>query len=75
MVKALDVLGIVQLDTISALARAHQLTLATRARVTVTEVDRRLWDGARPVAFETWAHAASLVPMSDWPAWQFRRRQ
>lgn len=73
--KALGVLGIVQLDTISALARAHQLTLATRARVTVSEVDRQLWDGARPVAFETWAHAASLVPMADWPAWQFRRRR
>lgn len=67
-------LGVVQLDTISALARAHQLTLATRARVDVAEVDRQLWSGARPVAFETWAHAASLVPVDDWPIWAFRRR-
>jgi uncharacterized protein YcaQ len=71
----LDHLGVVQLDTISALARAHQLTLATRARVTVEEVDRQLWSGAAPLAFETWAHAASLVPMRDWPAWGFRMRR
>lgn len=72
---ALDTLGVVQLDTISALARAHQLTLGTRAGVDAAEVDRQLWGGARPLAFETWAHAASLVPVRDWPAWQFRMRR
>jgi uncharacterized protein len=39
-------------------------------------VSDALWgrpDGG-PVAFEYWAHAASLVPVADWPLWGFRMR-
>jgi len=72
---ALSHLAIVQLDTISVVARAHAFTLASRlATQTVSAVDEALWkSGQAPVAFEYWGHAASLIPLNDWPLWQFRR--
>jgi len=75
--ETLNHLAVVQLDAINAVARAHQLTLATRtAGVTTAEVDEALWQQHRPpIAFEYPAHAASLVPLADWPLWEFRRRR
>ena len=75
--EALDHLAVVQLDAINAVARAHELTLATRtAGLTTGVVDDALWGESRaPVAFEYWAHAASLIPLADWPLWEFRRRR
>lgn len=71
--EALRHLGIVQLDAINAVARAHELTLAARvAGATTGMVDEHLW-GGQPVAFEAPAHALALVPIEDWPLWEFRR--
>ena len=74
---ALERLAVVQLDAINAVARAHELTLATRVTgLATTAVDEALW--GRPdhaVAFEYPAHAASLVPIADWPLWGFRMRR
>ncbi|MGI5461064.1 DNA glycosylase AlkZ-like family protein [Streptomyces sp. CA-249302] len=69
-------LGAVQLDSISTLARAHQLTLAARLPgATGTAVDEVLWaDNGEPLAFDFPAHALALVPVEDWPLWAFRRR-
>ncbi|MFJ2406951.1 DNA glycosylase AlkZ-like family protein [Streptomyces xanthochromogenes] len=65
----------VQLDSISVLARAHQLTLATRIPHTTTrDVDAALNSASPPTAFVYPAHALSLVPLTDWPLWAFRRR-
>ncbi|MCX5387507.1 crosslink repair DNA glycosylase YcaQ family protein [Streptomyces sp. NBC_00083] len=65
----------VQLDSISVLARAHQLTLATRIpHATTGDVDAALNSGSPPAAFVYPAHALSLVPLADWPLWAFRRR-
>ncbi|GAB7189027.1 hypothetical protein ATKI12_8858 [Kitasatospora sp. Ki12] len=73
--EVLDHLGIIQLDSINSVARAHQLTLGTRLPgLDAKQVDDTLWgDGQLPVAFEYMAHAASLVPIADWPLWNFRR--
>jgi hypothetical protein len=68
-------LVVVQLDTINVLARAHQLTLAARLpTATAQDIDQQLWSGTAPVAYEAWGHAASLIPIVDWPLWAFRRR-
>ncbi|MEV6043971.1 DNA glycosylase AlkZ-like family protein [Streptomyces xanthochromogenes] len=65
----------VQLDSISVLARAHQLTLATRIpHATTRDVDAALNSISRPAAFVYPAHALSLVPLDAWPLWAFRRR-
>ncbi|GAA1309144.1 winged helix-turn-helix domain-containing protein [Saccharothrix xinjiangensis] len=71
----LDALGVVQLDSINAVARAHQLTFTARgAHLGTTDVDRALWEGPAPIAFDHPAHALSLVPLHHWPLWAFRRR-
>lgn len=65
----------VQLDAINAVARAHELTIATRLDGRTThEISQMLWaDASAPVAFEYCGHAASLQPITDWPLWEFRR--
>jgi len=69
----------VQLDTISVLARSHELACYARlGAVGRTDVEDALWgvdrDG-RPRAFEYWAHAACVLPLDLWPVMAFRRRR
>lgn len=67
-------LGAVQLDTISVLARSHELVAYARlGPVGRAAVEDAYW-GTPPRAFEYWAHAASIVPIEDWP-WFARRRR
>jgi uncharacterized protein YcaQ len=68
-------LGAVQLDTISVLARSHELVPYARlGAVGRVEVERAYWGPAHG-AFEYWAHAASILPMEDWPWCEGRRRR
>jgi uncharacterized protein YcaQ len=69
----LERLGCIQLDTISAVRRAHELTLLARD-LDVTEAVRSLERRRSPAAFEYWAHAMSLLPVSAWPYLARRRR-
>lgn len=69
----LERLGSIQLDTISAVRRAHELTLLAR-NLDVDEAVRSLEARRSPVAFEYWAHAMSLLPVSAWPYLARRRR-
>jgi uncharacterized protein len=58
-------LSAVQLDSISAVERAHRLTLAARiGRFDPENVPQLLRDGR---IFEYWAHEASLLPVELWP--------
>jgi uncharacterized protein YcaQ len=67
--------GAVQLDTISVLARSHELVAYARlGPVGREKVERAYWHPARPAAFEYWAHAACLLPLADWPYYAARRR-
>jgi hypothetical protein len=66
-------LGAVQLDTISVLARSHELVAYSRlGAVGRDAVERAYWSGGR--AFEYWAHAACVLPVTQWPLFAFRRR-
>ncbi len=68
-----------QLDTISVLARSHELVCYARAgAVGRASVEAACWgtDGAgRPLAVEYWAHAACIMPIEMWPWFAFRRRK
>ena len=71
-------LGAVQLDTISVLARSHELVpyarLGPLARATVEDA---YWSPNASVparAFEYWSHAACVLPIEEWPWFGFRRR-
>ncbi|MEV0753899.1 crosslink repair DNA glycosylase YcaQ family protein [Streptosporangium sp. NPDC050280] len=67
-------LGAVQLDTISVLARSHELVAYARlGAVGRQEVERAYWDEPAR-AFEYWCHAACILPIGDWALYAFRRR-
>ena len=66
-------LGAVQLDTISVLARSHELVAYARlGAVGRARVEAAYWGEAG--TFEYWAHAACVLPPSTWPLFAFRRR-
>jgi hypothetical protein len=65
----------VQLDTISVLARSHELVAYSRlGPVGREKVEQAYWHPAKPAAFEYWAHAACVLPLEDWPYYAARRR-
>jgi len=67
--------GAVQLDTISVLARSHELVAYSRLGAVPRErIERAYWNPARPAAFEYWSHAACVLPIEEWPYYGFRRR-
>ena len=68
-------LGAVQLDTISVLARSHELVAYARlGPVGRAKIEQAYWHTRRPAAFEYWAHAACVLPIEEWPYYEFRRR-
>ncbi len=71
-------LGAVQLDTISVLARSHELVpyarLGAVGRRTVEDAYWTPDPGGAPHAFEYWSHAACVLPIEEWPHFAFRRR-
>jgi uncharacterized protein len=69
----LRAIGAVQLDTISVLARSHELVAYARlGPVGRDAVEAAYWGGD---AFEYWSHAASILPQAEWPWFAFRRRR
>ncbi|SDO02618.1 hypothetical protein SAMN05216259_10711 [Actinacidiphila guanduensis] len=69
----LRALGAVQLDTISVLARSHELIPYARlGAIGRKAVERAYWSDGH--AFEYWSHAACILPIEEWPHFAFRRR-
>jgi len=67
-------LGAVQLDTISVLARSHELVAYARlGAIGRARVERGYW-GRGSATFEYWSHAACILPLEDWPAYEVTRR-
>ena len=70
---AVDQLGAVQLDTISVLARSHELVAHARHDgLTRESIEQAYWNGDSH--FEYWSHAACILPIDRWPMFSFRRR-
>ncbi len=66
-------LGAVQLDTISVLARSHELIPYARlGAVGRPAVETAYWGSQ--TTFEYWSHAACILPVEEWPLFAFRRR-
>ena len=66
-------LAAVQLDTISVLARSHELVAYARlGPMDRAAIEEAYW--GRGAAVEYWSHAACLLPVQAWPLFAFRRR-
>ncbi|MGI8665145.1 MAG: DNA glycosylase AlkZ-like family protein [Jatrophihabitans sp.] len=68
-------IGLLQLDALRRVDRAHNLTCLARmsANASVAMVDGQLWSPGPATVFETWVHAACLVPAEDWPLLRLAR--
>jgi uncharacterized protein YcaQ len=68
-------IGAVQLDTISVLARSHELVAYARlGPISRATIERAYWNPRAADAFEYWSHAACVLPIEEWPNYAFRRR-
>jgi uncharacterized protein len=68
-------LGAVQLDTISVLARSHELVAYARLGPLDREkIEQAYWNPRVPATFEYWSHAACILPLAEWAFHAFRRR-
>jgi uncharacterized protein YcaQ len=72
LLKLIDRLGVVQIDSVNVVSRTHYLPAFSRLgaypRALLDEV---AWGKKRPV-FEYWAHEASLLPLSNQPLFRWR---
>ena len=69
LVRFVEDVGGIQMDSINVLDRAHYLTLWSRfGPYDRTRLDRLVY--RRRLLFEYWAHAACLVPVSALPWWR-----
>lgn len=73
--RLLQSIGLLQIDSVNVLARAHYLPLFARLGPYDTSVlDSAAWPARGPrMLFETWAHVASLVPVELEPLLRWRR--
>jgi uncharacterized protein YcaQ len=72
--RLLDQLGAIQIDTISVIARSHELVAHARlGPISRSDLTHAFWERGR--AFEYWAHAACLLPIDDFPLFAWRRRR
>jgi uncharacterized protein YcaQ len=64
----------VQLDTISVLARSHELVAYSRlGAIPRKKIEAAYW-GPESDTFEYWSHAACVLPLALWPAFAAQRR-
>lgn len=70
-------LGLLQLDPLTRVDKAHRLTCLARMDpgASARAVDTPLWAPGRAAAFEAWVHAACLVPVEDWPLLRLARER
>ena len=71
LVKTIDALGFVQVDTINVVARAHDLTLFSRLDGYQPELLKALLEKDRAL-FEHWTHDAALIPIRWYAHWKPR---
>lgn len=72
--RAIDRLGLLQIDSVNVLTRAHYLPLFSRlGNYDSDHLDRSAWGRkSHRKLFEFWAHEASLLPLDRQPLWRWR---
>jgi hypothetical protein len=64
----------IQLDTISVLARSHELIAYARLGAVPREKIEASYWGPKAETFEYWSHAACVLPLELWPAFSAKRQ-
>jgi uncharacterized protein len=72
--RLLEQLSAIQIDTISVIARSHELVAFSRLGPVSRGAIARAWWGSAST-FEYWAHASCVVPLEMWPLFAWRRRR
>jgi uncharacterized protein YcaQ len=72
--RIIERLGLIQIDSVNVLTRAHYLPLFSRlGNYDCTHLDQLAWGRrSRRGLFEFWAHEASLLPVDTHPLWRWR---
>jgi uncharacterized protein YcaQ len=70
----LDRFGCVQIDSMAAVRRSHELVGLARG-LSVNTVSGLGTENSSAETFEGWAHALSLIPLRRWPLFAWRRRR
>ncbi|HZX88813.1 MAG TPA: crosslink repair DNA glycosylase YcaQ family protein, partial [Reyranella sp.] len=75
--RAVDRLGLLQIDSVNVLTRAHYLPLFSRlGNYASDHLDRIAWGRkSQRGLFEFWAHEASLLPLSAHPLFRWRMQR
>ncbi len=72
--RTVDRLGLLQIDSVNVLTRAHYLPLFSRlGNYDSSQLDALAWGRkCKRGLFEFWAHETSLLPVSSHPLWRWR---
>jgi uncharacterized protein YcaQ len=67
-------LGVLQLDSVNVFERSHYLPVFARLGAYDKALLDKLTFARRSDYIEYWAHQASVMPIADWPLFEWRRR-
>src|SRR5579859_3952560 len=69
-------LGLLQIDSVNVLVRAHYMPAFSRLGAYPAELlDKAAYDGRRRHLFEYWGHEASLLPVEHYPLFRWRMEE
>lgn len=72
LLKTMDRLGVVQIDSVNVVSRTHYLPFFSRLGAYPRAALEEIAWGRRPALVEYWAHEASLLPAQTWPLLRWR---
>lgn len=73
--RAIKRLGVIQIDSVNVLQRAHYLPLHSRLGPYDPSLLDRATGKAPRRAVESWAHVAAFIPTDLWPVFEFRMQR
>lgn len=70
--RAMERLGVLQIDSVNVFARSHYMPLFSRLGAYDPALLDRVFLSRTTHYVEYLAHEATFIPIDDWPLWQFR---
>lgn len=75
LLKSIDELGVVQIDSVNVVSRTHYMPLFSRLGAYARpDLEALAW-GTKPSVFEYWGHEASLLPLALYPFFRWRMQE